>query len=86
MPVVYVVDIEKVDAARRFKSGSGLLVHSDEWTVRDLSEDEFNVLFFDPDTDVAASDPDLRTLGAGIEGTDALAAADALEVLLARCT
>jgi len=86
MPIVYVVDIDSIDPVRLHKSGSALLVPSDEYTVGDLSEDEFEVLFFDSETDVAANDTDLRALGAAIDGVDVVAPADALDRLLRRCT
>lgn len=85
MPIVYIVDIERLDPARLHRSGSAVLVDSDEFTVRDLVEDEFDVLFFDPETDAAAADADLRALGAGVDRTDLLEPGDALDVLLGRC-
>ena len=85
MPTVYVVDIDVLGQARLLKAGSALLVPSDEFTIHDLTEGEFTVLFFDPNIDAGANDRDLLRLGAGVGGAEVLAPGDAFNLRPARC-
>jgi hypothetical protein len=82
-PVVYRVDIDLLDINRLEKRGSGLLVASDEWTIRDLRPHEFDVLFFDPASD-SKVDPDVTRLGAPISGGADVPLPDVLRTLMAR--
>ncbi|HEX8696913.1 MAG TPA: hypothetical protein VF746_31125 [Longimicrobium sp.] len=49
-PIIYRVDIEAVGDWRLHKAGSGLL-ESDEYLIRDLGGDEFDLLFYDEHVD-----------------------------------
>jgi hypothetical protein len=73
LPVVYRVDLERIDESRRAVAGSGLS-GSREVLVKDLLEEEFDVLFLD---DVAGTH--LAAL------MDAIAPSDALVILEEQC-
>lgn len=79
-PVVYRVDIDAIDGARKTVAGSGV-AGSREVLVSDLREGEFDLLFADN-----AADPDFQRLildeGAGVRRTSAAEALSILETRL----
>lgn len=82
-PVVYWIDLNQIDERRREKEGSGAATESDEWLIRDLEDDEFMVLFFDPQTDDRANNPTTLMLGRPLLGGSSISASLALQTLRA---
>jgi hypothetical protein len=79
-PIVYRVDIDQIDPARRSLQGSALFARSHEYLVRDLSEAEFELLFLDN-----GADPDFQRLVLDeIAGVTVTAPSDALTALEGR--
>ena len=72
-PIVYRVDITNIPQQRRLTEGSGL-VGSDEYLIKDLLENEFEILFLD-----FKNDRDFATLQKGSVTREA-----ALEILEGR--
>ncbi|MHC4278315.1 MAG: hypothetical protein ACYSTI_13500 [Planctomycetota bacterium] len=72
-PIVYRVDITNIPQQRRLTEGSGL-VRSDEYLIKDLLENEFEILFLD-----FKNDRDFATLQKGSVTREA-----ALEILEGR--
>jgi len=71
-PIVYRVDLDVIPSTRRRISGSGG-TGSNEYLVSDLGENEFDVLFFDTESDGLLQDGDLKDLGNYIHsGSDIL--------------
>ena len=54
-PVVYRVNINTINATRLIVSGSGL-TGSQEYLIEALAEDEFELLFFDPEVESLSND------------------------------
>jgi hypothetical protein len=83
-PIVYRVDIDTIPLSRRHVAGSGL-VGSREYLIDDLRESEFDVLFFDPDSEPLFGDPDMRRLGNYLTaGVDVISPVEALRTLWLR--
>ena len=77
-PIVLRLDIDQIDGKRLETAGSGVTVGSHEFLIRDLHENEFDILFLE-----VAQDPALKQLVVDeIAGTSGgTAPADAMDLL-----
>ncbi len=84
LPVVYRVDVGRLPHHRLTRAGSGG-TGSNEWLIQDLAETEFDILYFDAESDPHIADADLIKLGGPLLGlAGSLTPDEALSVLWRR--
>lgn len=79
-PVVYRVDIEKIDKGRQKLSRSGVTAGSAEILVEDLGEGEFDILFLD-----FVSDKDFEAIVVNEISSPSVTSTDAMDILERNC-